>query len=53
MLRNRAWKRTYTLEDGDPIGLFYVPALQSAQSVEGLAHNGGRMRLVKDCWEMA
>ena len=35
MLRSRAWKRKYTLEDGDLIGLFYVPALQSARSVEG------------------
>ena len=68
MLRSRAWKRKYTLEDGDLIGLFYVPALQSARrydrltgffnagalalaarGVEGLARNGGRMRLVTGC----
>lgn len=30
MLRDRRWKLEYTREDGDPVALFYVPALESA-----------------------
>ena len=36
MLRARAWKRKYTLEDGDLVELFYVPALREAARYDRL-----------------
>ena len=36
MLRSRRWKRKYTLEDGDLVGSFYVPALRAAKGYDRL-----------------
>jgi hypothetical protein len=31
LLQDRVWKLKYTLDDGDLVRLFYIPALRSAQ----------------------
>ena len=36
MLRSRRWKRKYTLDDGDLVGSFYVPALRAAKGYDRL-----------------
>ena len=36
MLATRAWKRKYTPEDGDLVGLFYVPVLEDAERYDRL-----------------
>ena len=36
MLAGRSWKRKYTPEDGDLVRLFYIPALEDAESYDRL-----------------
>ena len=31
MLAGRTWRRKYTPDDGDLVGLFYFPALEDAE----------------------
>ena len=47
MLRDHSWKRKYTLEDGDLIERFYVPALASAKRYDRLTgyFNAGALAL--------
>ena len=36
MLAGRTWRRKYTPDDGDLVGLFYVPALEDAERYDRL-----------------
>ncbi len=47
MLRDRNWKLKYTPDDGDLVGLFYVPALEDAERYDRLTgyFNAGALAL--------
>ena len=47
MLAGRTWRRKYTPDDGDLVGLFYVPALEDAERYDRLTgyFNAGALAL--------